>query len=316
MDHVTIPIVDLTPFRQRTAQSRHVVATISQACEEIGFFVITGHGVPDDVIVRMYATSRAFFDLPPDEKRTVHTTGEALGGLTYSPLLGESLAATRGEQTPSDLKETLDYGPGFYGDAWPANPPGLHAVWMAYYGAMSGLAAQLRRIFALALSLPETFFEDKFDRHTSSLRVPNYPAQDQAPVPGQLRAGAHSDYGFLTILRSEDAPGGLQALPRSGEWTAVPALPNAFVVNLGDALMRWTNDRWVSTVHRVVNPPGEVRQSSRRQSMAFFHNPNADASITCLEICRGPDNPPKYEPITYDAYARMKYRQATGKELK
>ena len=160
--------------------------------------------------------------------------------------------------------------------------------------------------------LPEQYFEDKFDRHHSSLRVINYPDQAQEPLPGQLRAGAHSDYGFLTILRSESSSGGLQAQHRNGAWIDVPTIAGAFVTNIGDAMMRWTNDRWISTVHRVVNPPATGRQSSRRQSIPFFHNPNIDAVIECLEVFCDDDHPPKYGPMTYGEYADLKYRQAHG----
>ena len=310
-----IPIVDITPFREGNPEgSRNAVQTIGRACEEIGFFTIVGHGVSADLIDRLYHTSRAFFDMPLEKKRLVGPTGDELGGLMYFTLMAENLAASIGKKRPGDLKESLDYGPGFYGVPWPAEPADLKAVWLEYYDAMSELSGHLRRIFALAIGLPETHFEDKFDHHHSSLRVLNYPAQKEAPLPGQIRAGEHSDYGFLTILRSEDAPGGLQAQHRNGEWIDVPTIDNSFVVNIGDAMMRWTNDRWISTVHRVVNPPAGTSQNSRRQSMPFFHNPNIDAVIECLDAFCDADNPAKYEPLTYGEYAELKYRQAHGED--
>lgn len=310
-----IPVIDIAPFREGELEgSRHVVETIGRACEEIGFFIIVGHGVPGALINRMYDTSRAFFDMPPEKKALVKKTGELRGGLMYFSMMAESLAASRGEKRPGDLKESLDYGPGFFGDGWPTEPANLQAVWLKYYQAMSELSHDLRRIFALAIGLAETYFDDKFDNHHSSLRVINYPEQEQAPLPGQLRAGAHSDYGVLTILRSEASSGGLQAQHRNGEWIAVPAIDGAFVVNIGDAMMRWTNDRWISTVHRVVNPPVQAGQSSRRQSIPFFHNPNMEAVIECLDVFCDDDHPPQYEPITYGEYAELKYRQAHGEK--
>ncbi|MDZ7828126.1 MAG: 2-oxoglutarate and iron-dependent oxygenase domain-containing protein [Halofilum sp. (in: g-proteobacteria)] len=313
MTEAGIPVVDIGPFRRgEAAGAREVVDTIRRACEEIGFFTITGHGVPDELVDRMYHTSRAFFDLAAERKARVGQTGDVQGGLMYFPMMAESLAASLGEQRPGDLKESLDYGPGFMGDEWPAEPAGLQDVWVEYYRAMSELSASLRRIFALAIGLPEDWFEDKFDRHHSSLRVINYPDPQGDLLPGQLRAGAHSDYGFLTILRSEDSTGGLQVRNRDGEWADVPTVEGAFIVNIGDAMMRWTNDRWVSTVHRVVNPPDHGRANSRRQSIPFFHNPNADAVIECFEAFRDADNPPKYHPVTYGEYADLKYRQTHG----
>jgi isopenicillin N synthase-like dioxygenase len=315
MTEIHIPVVDLTPLLKGGAGGGgQVVDTIKQACEEIGFFIITGHGVSIDLINRMYDTSRAFFDLPSAEKSKVNKAGEMPGGLMFFPMKSESLAASRGVKTPGDIKETLDYGPGFYGDEWPDKPPGLEEVWLEYYQTMGKLAGQLRRIFALAIGLPETYFADKFDSHHSSLRVLNYPEQKEGPLSGQLRAGAHSDYGILTILRSEASAGGLQAQNRSGEWVTVPTIPDSFVVNIGDAMMRWTNGGWISTLHRVVNPPADARRGSRRQSIAFFHNPNKDAVIECLDAFCSPDNPPKYEPLTYGEYAELKYRQAHGEK--
>ena len=131
---------------------------------------------------------------------------------------------------------------------------------------MSALAARLRSIFATALGLAPEYLENKFQGHLSSLRVIDYPEQSVPPAPGQLRAGAHSDYGVLTILRTEDAPGGLQVRTRTGRWSDVPHISGSLVVNIGDAMTRWTNDRWVSTQHRVVNPPANRESPSCRLS--------------------------------------------------
>jgi isopenicillin N synthase-like dioxygenase len=310
-----VPIIDIASFVTGSAGSSQVVEKVRQACERVGFFIITEHGVDEQVIRRMYARSRAFFDLPLGEKTRVRTTGDQAGGLAYVPLSSESLAATRGEPQPGDLKEALDFGPGFMGDTWPTNPSGLRAAWMDYYAAMGRLARVLRGIFACAIGVQEHHFEAEFARHHSSLRVINYPDQAADPQPGQLRAGAHTDYGFLTVLRSEDSPGGLQVQVRDGGWTDVRAVPGAFIVNLGDALMRMTNDRWVSTPHRVVNPPRVRTSGTRRQSMAFFHNPNPDAVVRCLDAFCGPGYPPKYEPIKYADYAALKYYQSRGEKL-
>ena len=306
MSDAAIPLIDLASERGC------VVAAVREACEDIGFFAVTGHGVPERLIDEMYATSRAFFDLPGSEKRQVSETGQRRGGLMYFPYLAEHLAGTAGEVTPGDLKESLDFGPGFYGDEWPARPAGLERAWHAYFKAMGQLAGTLRRLFALATDLREDYFEASFTHHLSSLRVLNYPDPATPALPGQLRAGAHRDYGVLTILRSEAAPGGLQVQTRDGHWLDVPALEGAFVVNIGDAMMRWTNDHWVSTLHRVVNPPPDAAGSSRRQSMAYFHNPNRDAVISCLPSYLGPGASAKYSAVVYGDYAEERYRQAHG----
>ena len=231
-------------------------------------------------------------------------------GVGYSPVGGETLAASLGQATPADLKESLNIGAQIGQNLWPETPADLKTTAVRYFQTMAALAAALMRVFALALALPEHDFEDKIDHHNSFLRVINYPAQETQPLPGQLRAGAHSDYGTLTILLSENAPGGLQVRNRDDEWVDVQTVPDSFVVNLGDLMMRWTNDRWVSTLHRVVNPPSDKRGISRRQSLVFFHNPNPDAIIACLESCYGPGHPAKYPPVSAGDYLILKSRQA------
>ena len=308
-----VPIIDISPFLAGETPAReHVVDAVRTACEETGFFVMTGHGFPETLVSRLYDVSRSFFDLPADEKNAIGETGPVMGGLMHFALEKEALAATLGGAAIGDLKETLDFGPGFHGDPWPASPPGLEHAWRAYFDAMSALSATLRRIFATALGLGADYFEDMFRGHLSSLRVIDYPEQSAPPVPGQLRAGAHSDYGVLTILRTEDAPGGLQVRTRTDHWSDVPHIAGAFVVNIGDAMMRWTNDHWVSTPHRVVNPPANAGRPTRRQSIAYFHNLPRDAVIECLPPFRVAGTAPKYPPITYGEYAELRYRQAHG----
>ena len=147
---------------------------------------------------------------------------------------------------------------------------------------MGGLAEDLMAMFALALDLPELFFADKIDRHISRLRVRNYPAPTAPPKPGQLRAGAHCDYGSLTILRTEDKPGGLQVFNHAKEWVDVPFAPDSFIINIGELMARWTNERWRANLHRVVNPPADKAAASRRLSLVFFHNPNYDTPVAAL----------------------------------
>ena len=165
-----------------------------------------------------------------------------------------------------------------------------------------------------ALDLDTASFDQLFEGHLSSLRVINYPEQTRPPLPGQLRAGAHSDYGVLTILATDDAPGGLEVLKRDGSWCAVPHVAGTFVVNIGDAMMRWTDDHWVSTQHRVINPPQDSTGPTRRQSIAYFHNLPRDTIIECLEPFRQAGRRPKYPPITYGEYAALRYRQAHGED--
>lgn len=319
-----VPIIDVAPLRRGDAAAQRTVArAIDAACRRIGFLVITGHGLPADLSAEIDAVSRRFFDLPLAAKMAIARPAPAVTR-GYVALEGEAVARSRGTASPGDLNESFMIGPvdvpandayvtsaaagtHFAPNLWPAEPAALRRVYTAYFRAMSVLAGELMRGFAIALDLAPDFFVDKIDRHISRLRVRNYPAPDKPPVPGQLRAGAHSDYGSLTILRAEDRPGGLQVCDEAGAWTDVPIVPDCFIVNIGDMMAQWTNDHWVSTLHRVVNPPAERAAESRRQSVVFFHNPNYDAPVECLPSCRGPGRPPKYPPTTSGAYLHARF---------
>jgi isopenicillin N synthase-like dioxygenase len=320
--HHTVPQIDLTPWLAGGPAERLAVArAIGRACEDIGFFTIVGHGVEPGLIDRMDRVSRAFFDLSlADKQKVARPKPEQSRG--YIGVGEENLAYGVGTAT-TDLKEFFAIGPvdvpdapyytvpaaypSFAPNVWPARPAELRAVYTDYYRAMERLAAEVMRAFALALDLPEAFFTDKIDRHVSGIRVINYPDQPVAPPAGQLRAGAHSDYGALTILKAENVPGGLQVLNRAGDWVDVKPPAGAFVVNIGDLMMHWTNDRWVSTLHRVMNPPRDAALGSRRQSVVFFFQPNYDALIECLPSCVSADNPARYEPVTSGEHRLRKF---------
>ncbi|MGH7374390.1 MAG: isopenicillin N synthase family dioxygenase [Candidatus Rokuibacteriota bacterium] len=322
---MTVPFIDLAPFTDGTAGGRAVARAVNAACTDIGLFTIAGHGAPEALVARMLETSRAFFDLPAALKEAVkRPRPEQSRG--YIALGDENLSYSRGDDTTTDLKEFFAIGPvdvpdeeyyrrpeaypSFAPNLWPAGPADFRRVWTQYYHAMEQLAARIMRIFAVALDLREDFFRDKTDRHISGIRANHYPEQVEAPRPGQIRAGAHTDYGAVTILLPEDVPG-LQALNRQGEWVDVTAPPGAFVCNIGDLMQHWTNDRWVSTMHRVVNPP-RAAAGNRRLSIPFFHQPNYDALIECLPSCCGPGNPPRYEPVTSGQHRLTKFLRGIG----
>jgi isopenicillin N synthase-like dioxygenase len=317
---MTIPVIDLAGFDEAKAPA--TARAIGDACERVGFFAITDFAIPPAVLDGAWNAARAFFDLPLAERLKVQVpyAGYPYG---YSPFKAETLAYSLGQQTPADLKESYSCaftappaGPladpneafAHSPNLWPARPGGFATAMQAYYAAMSGLAGRLMRLFALALDLPQDYFAASINRHVSGLRILNYPEQATPPEPGQIRAGAHTDYGSLTILRQEAAPGGLQVLGPDGDWLDVPNLPGALVVNLGDLMQRWTNDRWRSTLHRVVNPPPDAHGRSRRQSIAFFHQPNWDALIECIPSCLAAGEKPRHAPIASGPHLMMKYR--------
>ena len=318
-----VPVLDISPYRHGdTVGSRTLAAAVDRTCRDIGFMVIAGHGVDPDLIAEVDSVSRAFFDLPLEEKmHIVRPAPDVTRG--YQPFKAEVLARSRGNDAAGDLNESLMIGPvnvldtpyytasaagkHFAPNLWPERPLGLRQAYERCYRVMDALAIDLMRLFALALDLPEGYFDASVDRSISRLRVRNYPAPRVPPEPGQLRAGAHSDYGSLTILKTEDRPGGLQVQGKDGHWLDVPHVPGCFIVNIGDMLARWTNDRWVSTLHRVVNPPLDRAAESRRQSIVFFQNPNYDAVVACLPGCADAVNPPKYPPTTSGGHLREKF---------
>ena len=228
---MTVPVIDLSADRAR------VVEEVGRAGREIGFLTVVGHGVPEELVAETAAAGHAFFDLSEAEKRTFAEGEPTLGLPAYRPLRSERLAASLGQATPADLKESLDWGPAVPGYGWPERPPRLRRLLEEYYEAISGFGGRLRRLFALALDLPEDWFEDKFRNHSSSIRVVNYPAPEGEPEPGQLRAGAHTDYGCMTILRTENAPGGLQVQTRGGEWLDVQRACGEVVVERPHVLL-------------------------------------------------------------------------------
>ena len=313
MAALDVPLIDLS--------QTGAAAAVGAACERIGFLIVRSHGVDPAVIAAASTTARAFFDRPLEEKLGYRPTPGVMRG--YARMGGESVSYSMGAKAPPDLNESFAIGPldsptdpyftgpaagtHFAPNIWPTEPRDLRPAWSAYYRAMQGLAAELMRLFALALGLDERFFDDKIDRHISRLRVRNYPDQPTPALPGQLRAGAHTDHGSLTILCTADRPGGLQVRDAAGAWHDVPSIPGTFVVNIGDLMARWTNDRWVSTVHRVVNPPPDRAADSRRQSLVFFHNPNYDAEIVCLPTCLAPGAVPKYAPTTSGEHLRRQF---------
>ena len=286
------------------AAVRRVGAELGRACREVGFFYVRNHGVSDALLSGIFACSKGFFAEPravKDEfgiKRSRHNRG-------YVGIATESLNLAQ-----ADLKEAFNIGldlpasdpeviagKPFRGvNLWPQTP-GFRDTALAYFNAVWRLGVDLHLAIAADLGLAPTFFADKFDRPMATLRLLHYPprAPDQGELPG---AGEHTDYGSLTILLTDDV-GGLEVRRRDGAWIKAPPIPGAFVCNIGDCLMRWSNDTYVSTPHRVTSPPGRDRYS-----VAFFLDPNPEADIACLPGCSAPGQTPKYAPILAADYLR------------
>jgi isopenicillin N synthase-like dioxygenase len=330
---VVIPIIDISKLLDGSLEERREVAMkIGDAAKNIGFFVIIGHQIDSELLENTWSATRAFFDLPVEEKLK-YVAQQDVNPFGYSKFGEEVLSAGKDVENKSsnaeivqtpDLKEMFSLGPadpaaGFPPRHFPVNPPEFQTAQTEYYEAVNKLACHILRAFAIALDLPsEDFFEKFVDHHASAVRSLNYPSvtADQV-LPGQLRASAHTDYGTITILKS-DGPGLQVSKDKSPpSWVEVPHVEGGFVVNLGDLMRRWTNDEWLSTLHRVVVPSDAefvevdgVRATRRRQSMAFFHNLNRDAVVEVLLRAEG--DLPKHEPIIAGKFLMEKHLASIG----
>lgn len=302
---MSLPIIDLASLG---SAPQHLAAALGPACRETGFFYVTGHGIAPDLVAACFAQSAAFFAQSTTVKELVSIKGsDANRG--YAGIGIERLDPAR----PGDAKESFNIGRELAADdpdlvagtpfhalnRWPALA-GFRDTMLTLFSGLQVLCETLHRGFALDLGLPQEFFLPYIDRPLATLRLLHYP-----PHPGRFdgeRYGAapHTDYGNLTVLAQDDA-GGLEVRARDGTWLDAPPIAGAFVCNIGDCLMRWSNDIYVSTPHRVVN-----RSGRDRYSMAFFLDPNADAPVACLPSCTGPERPPRYAPTTGAAYLQEK----------
>ncbi len=305
-----VPLIDLAQARGGAHNRRRLARDIDDANRHIGFLAVVNHGVSTRLLDDMYAVTAEFFDSDESVKHAVRAESGTSRG--YMPPKSRALARTRGKATPADLVEFFSIGlpdvPAddpwfvearrhghFHDNIWPA-VPGFRDIWERYYAEMAALAFDMMRLFALALGLDERWFDDKVDTPISNLFANHFPPLDGTPEPGQLRIGEHTDYGSLTLLYQRDVVGGLE-VRLDGAWVPIAPIADSFVVNIGDLMARWTDDRWTSTLHRVQNP-ALTGPCSRRLSLPFFCQPNYDAVIDTVPTCVSASIPSKYPVIT------------------
>lgn len=322
---MSIPTVDLGPFATGLELPSHrasaVAAEIDAALREVGFVTVVGHGVSAPVQQAYFDAVRAFFDLPPEAKEAI-AIGKSAYHRGYVGFEAESLDGALGNEDDAigtaaagDLKETLDTGTEYALDhplvvdgtplhgpnQWP-DLPGFRPAYDGYRDAAIEAALRMQRGMAMALGLSPGFFEDQPGDTMFHLRLIHYPPRSRVtPAPGQLGCGAHTDYGTLTVL-ADDGVGGLQVQQRSGEWVDVLVPDGHLVVNIGDLMAIWTNDRWVSNPHRVVNPPGVDRYSS-----PLFVTPPFHLRIETLPTCRDPDGGSRHAPLVAGPYLLSRF---------
>ncbi len=287
-----LKIFDLWEFEKAAGTNRRKLASrLDKSCRESGFVLIGGHGVKKKVIEAQWKAVSSFFSQAAQLKAQVAVPypGYPYGWIGPD---SESLAASKGVKTPPDLKESFNGGPlqvplgildkGAYDFCYQPtlfpNLKGFKEAWTSYYIEMEKLAKRIMGAFAEALGLDYKYFNPFIRNPISALRALHYPATPNVLEPDQQRAGAHTDYGSLTILLPEKGSTGLQIFSKHG-WTDVPTIEDCFIVNLGDLMELWTSNRWVSTLHRVVSKPNKPV----RQSLAFFHQPDWDAEIRPID---------------------------------
>lgn len=322
---VTIPTIDLAPFATGadlpSPRASAVAAEIDAALREVGFVTVVGHGVTAEVKQAYFDAMREFFDLPAAVKDEI-AIGRSAYHRGYVGFEAESLDGALGNDedaigtaTAGDLKETLDTGTDhppdhplvvagtpLHGPNQMPDLPGFREAYDAYRAAVVEAALRMQRGMAMALGLDPGFFEDQPGETMLHLRLIHYPPQSRVtPAPGQFGCGAHTDYGTLTVL-ADDGVGGLQVRRRSGEWVDVAVPDGHLVINIGDLMAIWTNDRWVSNPHRVVNPVGADRYSS-----PLFVTPPFHLRIETLPTCLDADGSSRHAPLVSGPYLLSRF---------
>lgn len=308
-----LPMIDLSLLDGNENDRQQLARSLEQACLRHGFFYVCEHGIDSELIKRVFEQSRALFDLPDAQKEVINKS-RSPANRGYEPLKGQTLEPG----SPPDLKE------GFYigeeldasdprvqagrfnqgANQWPAPLPEFRRTMTGYFDALNELSARIMSALALSLGLDEAFFDDFCHQPLSTLRLLHYPPQPARPEPGEKGCGAHTDFGGITILLLDDKPGLQVRDPHTGQWLDAEPVAGVFVVNLGDMIARWTNDRYRSTLHRVVNTSGE-----ERYSVPFFFSGNPDHEVRCLPTCLAAGDQPHYPPTTVEAHLMEMYRR-------
>lgn len=307
-----IPVIDVGPYlAARPGALAATAAELGRALQDVGFFVVVNHGIPQTLIDDTFAEARRFHAQSMDSKLALrmneHNNGYMMLGryavwtsdvnANDKPDLNEAFFVKR-ERAPDD--PLVRAGRRFAGpNQWPTHLPGFRETVLAYTEAVDALGRKLTPLCAVALDLQPDVFDDAFAESQFSFRLTHYPPA--AAEVNQFGIAPHTDANFLTFLAQSEVPG-LQVRTPDGTWADVPYVPGSFAVNSGDMMQRWTNHRFKSTPHRALPPVGRSRYA-----IPYFLGPHLDTEIACLPTCQGPGNPPRYPPITYAAYLEWWY---------
>jgi isopenicillin N synthase-like dioxygenase len=309
-----IPVIDFGPaFRGEPGGLEAVADQVRRASEQVGFFYLAGHGVPQDVIDDAFAASREFHAMPAEEKARLALNQNNIGYLAPNQSMQRASTvhkATRpnynesffiSHDRPADHPDVIAGTPLRSANQWPEGHREMRGAMVRYFKTLEKVGDQILPVLARALGMPADFFAPFFasEPHVN-LRFLHYPPQE-TDDDEQFGQGPHTDNSFITILARTEVPGLAVRLP-SGEWLQPPLIPGTFLVNLGNMMKRWSNDRFLSTPHGVVNDSGRDRYS-----IAFFYSPSIDALIECVPSCTGADDPPHYPPAVYGDLVRAFY---------
>lgn len=295
-----IPVIDLKAYLAGEPDALQTLSgQLRAACEQVGFFLLTGHDVDQALIEQTFAAVREFHAQPLPDKIaiTMDRADWPHGGMGYLPMKNAKLPAREKVNFNEAFLIKSDHNIGLDENQWPHESllPGFRAQVQTYADAMNKLGKQLLPIFARALEMPTNFFDEAFNQPLYRLRMTHYPSIDTAPGE-EFGINPHVDTTFFTILAQDSAGLTIFSEQRS-IWLRVPAHKDAFVVNTGELLRQWTNDRFISVKHYANNNTSD----SSRYSIPFFYNANPDYVMHCIDSCHGPDNPPKYAPVSYAA---------------
>jgi isopenicillin N synthase-like dioxygenase len=307
-----IPIIDLKPFFAGAPGALASTATaLRTALEDIGFFLLINHDVPQQLIDRTFTEAKRFHALPLAAKMALRMNEHNNGYMSMGryavwtsevntndqPDLNEAFFCKR-ERSPDDpLRRS---GRRFAGpNIWPKTLAGFRETVLEYTDTIDALARRFLPVCAVALGLSPDYFDAAFAESQFSFRLSHYPPVTAAA--NQFGIAPHTDANFLTFLAQTDIPG-LQVRMPTGDWLDVPYVPGSFAVNAGDMMYRWTNGRFKSTPHRALPPVGR-----HRYAIPFFLGPHIDTVIACLPTCEGPDHPARFPPITYEEYLTWWY---------
>ena len=303
-----VPVLDLAPLTHG-GDIGALARQLDEACRNTGFFYIKNHGVPESVLTAIFDATKRYFDMSEAEREShvmdpVFRRGWMKQGINqhpgYQPDIKESyeIGVDLPEDDPDVVARLALHGP----NRWPENAPWLREAAEEYFAQTKALGDRMLRLIATALDLDEGFFLQFTKKPMVQMRLFHYPPQPPMSADDVFGVAPHTDYGMITLL-AQDPIGGLELQKRDGEWIAAPYIPGTLVVNIGDLFQRWTNDRYVSNPHRVVNRTGK-----QRYSIPMFYNLDYHAPVECLPSCCGPDNPPRHAPIASGDYLLSRFK--------